>query len=128
MWSTYYDYYEIRSSGSYGLTADTKQMQAVLDAMPELERVGLMNYKNAMGYSWIDLVLAKGQNGNLSCSNDTWHDEFNMIPIVCSKSAEGSVPASQITFLVKVAAMLNWELVNEENNAGQENIVLWKPL
>lgn len=128
MWSTYYDYYEVRSSGSYDLTADTKQVQAALDAMPELERVGLMNYKNATGYSWIDLVLVKGQNGNFSCSNNTWHDDFNMIPIVCSKSDKGSVPVSQTAFLIKIAAMLNWELVNEENDAGQENIVLWNPL
>ena len=128
MWSNYYDYYEIRASESYSITADTKQMQTVLDTMPELERIGLMNYKNAAGYSWVDLVLAKGEKDSFNCSNDTWHDEFNMIPIVCSKSEKGSVPAFQITFLIKIAAMLNWELINEENDGGQENIVLWKPL
>src|SRR4051812_39081544 len=120
MWSTYYDYYEIRASGSYSLTFDTKQMQAVLDAMPELERVGLMNYKNADGFPWIDLVLAKGQNGNFHCFEDTWHDEFNMIPVVCSKIEGGKVPATQIDFLIKIAETLGWELINEENDFSEE--------
>ncbi|WP_310393272.1 hypothetical protein [Hymenobacter sp.] len=101
-------------------------MQTVLDAMPELKRVGLMNYKNATGYPWVDLVLAKVQSGNFSCSNDTWHDEFNTIPIACSKSAEGCVPASQIAFLVKLASTLKWELINEEDDAGQEDVMMWK--
>ncbi|GAA4030593.1 hypothetical protein GCM10022409_13550 [Hymenobacter glaciei] len=128
MWSNYYDYYEIRASASYGLTADTKQMQTKLDAMPELKRVGLMNYKNAAGYPWIDLLLAKGRAGGFASSNDTWHDEFDMIPIVCSKSENGSVPTSQIAFLVCVAKTLGWELINEEDDAGQEDIIVWKPI
>lgn len=103
-------------------------MQATLDAMPELKRIGLMNYTNATGYSWIDLLLAKGQAGNFNCSDDTWHDQFNMIPIVCSKSAEGTVPVAQISFLVSIAKTLEWELINEENDAGQEDIVIWKPI
>ena len=127
MWSNYHDYYEIRASASYILDAETKQIQTLLDAMPELERIGLMNYKNAPRYPWIDLALAKGHNGAFNFSSDTWHDTFNMIPIVCSKSSAGMVPAAQIDFLIRVAKVLNWELINEENDAGQENIVLWKP-
>lgn len=103
-------------------------MQIVLDAVPELKRVGLMNYKNAVGYPWVDLVLAKTQSGNFSCSNDTWHDEFNAIPIVCSKAVKGYVPVSQIALLVKLALMLKWELINEEDDAGQENVIMCQPI
>jgi hypothetical protein len=127
MWSNHYDYYRISASANQRLTADTKQIQVVLDAMPDLERIGLMSYRNAMGFPWIDLVLAKAQDGSFSCSNDTWHDEFNLISIVCSKTETGSVSNTQIAFLVRLAQMLNWELINEENDAGQKNVIIWKP-
>jgi hypothetical protein len=102
-------------------------MQVVLDTMPDLERIGLMNYRNATGFPWMDLVLARAQAGSFSCSNDTWHDGFNLISVVCSKSEIGSVSTTQIALLVKLAKMLNWELINEENDAGQENVIIWKP-
>lgn len=100
----------------------------MLDAMPEVERAGLMIYKDAAGFPWIDLVLAKGQNGNFHCADETWHEEFNMIPIVCSKTESGKVPATQINFLIRIAEKLNWELINEENDAGQEDVLIWKPI
>ncbi|WP_133271892.1 hypothetical protein [Hymenobacter radiodurans] len=127
MWSNWYKYYEIRSSPTYNSTADTKAIRSVLDSLPELERVGLVNYKNAVGYPWIDLALVKGNNGSFSCSNDTWSDEFNMMSITCSKSEDGKVPDYQVDFLIRLASILNWELIEDENEEDEENIVLWKP-
>ena len=55
-------------------------------------------------------------------------NHFNIIPVVCSKLINGCVPASQLDFLVRLAQLLNWELIDEENEQGEENVVLWSPL
>lgn len=127
MWSPFYDYYIIRPSEIDELTADTKRAQAMLDELPALVRVGLMNYKNATGHPWIDLVLAKGQDGNFNCSDNTWHDKFNMVAIVCQKLDNASSSQTQLAFLVEVAKMFNWCLVHEEDDTGQEDLIIWKP-
>ncbi|MBO2011533.1 hypothetical protein [Hymenobacter negativus] len=104
-------------------------MVDLLDTLPEIERVGLMNYKNVNGFPWIDLTLAKGQAGNFHCFDNTWHEEFNLISVVCSKTENEAVPAAQIIFLIELAKKLGWELVKEENDSSEEtDIVIWKPL
>ncbi|GAB3834958.1 hypothetical protein [Hymenobacter jeollabukensis] len=127
MWSDRYSYYEIRASATYSATADTKQIRNVLDALPELQRTGTVSYVNAIGFPWLELSLVTGKDGNFHVFTDTWTEQFNMIPIVCAKSDQGHVPASQLSFLVKLAQLLNWELIWEEDEDGNEDVILWRP-
>lgn len=127
MWSDRYGYYEIRATADYGATANTVATKAVLDKMPELAPDGLMRYKNADGSPWVNLILAMGNQGNFNCFADTQHDEFNMIPIVCFKSEDDRVPAQQLGFFITLAKALSWELIEEENDEGQKDVIIWKP-
>ena len=128
MWSHLYGYYEIRGSADYSISADTEDMRTILADFPELKRVGLMSYENALGYPWISLCLAKSSKGSYSVSPETWNTEFNTIPVVCSKSDSGKVPAAQLDLLLRIAALLNWELLEEENDEGEEDVVLYAPV
>ncbi|RYF48045.1 MAG: hypothetical protein EOO38_10960 [Cytophagaceae bacterium] len=128
MWSHLYGYYEIRGSAKYDVSADTEGMRTVLDSFSELKRIGLISYENAVGYPWISLSLVKSSNGNYSVSPATSSSEFNLIPVVCSKSVDGRVSTSQVDLLIRIAAMLNWELVEEETDESDEEVILYHPL
>jgi hypothetical protein len=127
MWSHLYGYYEIRGSANYDIHDDTEDMRTILDSFPELKRVGLINYENATGYPWINLSLVKSDKGNYHVFNETWDAEFNMIPIVCSKSDSGRVSVAQVKLLIKIASILNWELIEEETDESDDERVLYQP-
>ncbi|UOR05676.1 hypothetical protein MUN82_00920 [Hymenobacter aerilatus] len=127
MWSDVIDYYEIRSAGPYVGTAKTEVIKAQFDKLPEIQRQGLIEYKGIGNYIGISFCLIKGNNGNYALDHDTWTEEFNMIPIICAKSENGKTPQYHISFLIRLARILNWELINEENDAGEENVILWQP-
>jgi hypothetical protein len=127
MWSHLYGYYEIRGSENYDICDDTEDMRTILDSFHELKRIGLISYENAIGYPWISLSLVKSNKGNYSISSETWNVEFNMIPVVCSKSGNGKVPMSQINLLIRIAEILNWELIEEETDEIDEDIILYQP-
>lgn len=127
MWSNIYEYYELRLSLSYSATANTSKVLAILTVQAELKQNGLLMFRNAPEYPWIDLCVIKSANGNFHCGPDTWMDECNMIAIVCAKSQKGRIPDTQRAFLLHLAQMLGWYLVQDENEAGDENVVLWCP-
>lgn len=127
MWSNIYDYYELRLSISYSLSTNTKKVVAQLTAQAELEQIGLLMFRNQIGYPWIDLCVVNTTTGNFHCSLDTWTDECNTIPIVCAKSEAGAIPEMQLAFLLRLAQVVGWYLIHEENEEGQEDIILWSP-
>ena len=129
MWSPYYDGFEIRSSANYDQEAGTEKVKAILDALPELTCTEPMRYKNAEGSPPLDLRLIKSHNGNYHAFPDTWHDTFNMIEIECAKRESNSDPIAQLALMIKIAKMLGWELIKEEDDfSDEEDIVIWKPL
>jgi hypothetical protein len=87
----------------------------------------LISYENAIGYPWISLSLVKSRKGNYSVSSETWNREFNMIPVVCSKSDNGKVPVAQVDVLIRIARILNWELIDEETDESDEKVILYSP-
>jgi hypothetical protein len=128
MWSPYYDGFIIRASAGYDQVADTQKVKSMLDALPELKPVELMRYKNADGYPPLDLLLVKSRNGNYAHCSDTWHDAFNMIQIECAKKESLSGPTAQRAFLIKIAQLLGWELIQEDDDdSDEEDILIWKP-
>lgn len=127
MWSNIYDYYELRLTLAYETTVGTNRINAVLANQAELKRKGLLIFHNATGYPWIDLCVVNSKNGNFCCNKDTWVDNCNLIPIVCAKAENGQIPVEQLTFLLKLARLLNWYLIQEENESEEENVILWSP-
>jgi hypothetical protein len=127
MWSHIYGYYEIRGAADYSVSSDTEEMRAILAGFPELKQAGLISYENAINYPWISLSLVKSNKGNYAVSADTWNREFNMIPIVCSKSDNGRVPVTQVSLLIKIAEILNWELIDEEEDESDTKVILYSP-
>lgn len=73
------------------------------------------------------MSLVKSNKGNYSVSSETWNAEFNMIPIVCSKSDSGKVPSYQVDLLVKIVEILNWELIDEETDESDKEVILYSP-
>jgi hypothetical protein len=128
MWSHLYGYYEIRGAADYSITKDTLEVQAFLDGLPELNRTGLLSYGNAVGYPVINLSLVKSHRGNYAIYPDTWTAEINMMPVVCNKLDDGKVPNEQTRLLIKIAAALNWELIDEDGDTGEEYSVLYVPV
>jgi hypothetical protein len=127
MWSHLYGYYEIRGAADYSISVDTEITLAMLDGFSELKRTGLISYENAIGYPWIYLSLVKSRKGNYSVGPETWDSEFNMIPIVCIKSEDGKVPVAQVELLIRIAKILNWELIDEETDESDEKVILYSP-
>ncbi|WP_325133352.1 hypothetical protein [Hymenobacter sp.] len=128
MWSHIYGYYEIRGAADYSVSSDTEKMRAILAGFPELKQTGLISYENAINYPWISLSLVKSNKGSYAVFAETWNRDFNMISVVCSKSENGKVPASQIDLLIKIAGILNWELIDEETDDNDEKLILYSPV
>ena len=50
----------------------------------------------------------------------------NLIDIVCSKDNDEALERFK-QILVKIAEFLKWKLIDEEDEDGNENVIIWAP-
>lgn len=128
MWSYLFSYFQIRSSATYDVLADTRQIMTILSAMPELKQTGKMSYESVVAGLGINLSLVKClPTGNWHLFEDTWHEQFNQVAIHCTEKEDDRVPPRAIELLLAIAEIMRWELVEEENQDGEEGVILYAP-
>ncbi|SEW53187.1 hypothetical protein SAMN04488122_5367 [Chitinophaga arvensicola] len=123
MWSPFYWYYEIRGNETYSQRLLTNDVLEVLENTGKLQRRGNQQFCNIDDFPWIDIVVVNSDNGNYGSLEDLNSEWVNLIAIAGSKSNPGN-EILYINLLTEIAQKINWELISEADDDGNENIVL----
>ncbi len=120
MWSNQYLYYNIYSDNSFSEEKETKEITNILLQTNCLKQVDHQTFSNTETFPWISIVFFKTTNGNYASSNKTF-EKANLITIVCSKNANKEIYTN---LLLQIADKLHWNLVLEEDDLGNEDIII----
>ena len=74
---------------------------------------------------WLNLCMVIADEIGSYASTATYPEKINLIPIVGSKNE--AEKEEYIQLLTKIAKWLKWELIEEEDDEGNENVVHWSP-
>ncbi len=124
MWSPYYWYFEIRGKYNYTVKLPTSQVVAMLDAKPWLQKGGHQSYENVDTDPWMTLSCIYSEDGNFGSHSSLNNEWCTLITIVGSKNFPNNLEYYQKS-LAEIASDLNWELIWEEDDDGNQNVVLW---
>lgn len=127
MWSDRYYYLNIYHDKELSVDCDTNQLVAFLQTIPQLEQTAGTKFKNSSNTSsYIDVTLLWAIHLNSWSDKDAAKQRTNLITIVCAKDELVNFQELKNSF-IKIAAFLNWQLVDEQTDEGVEDFILWKP-
>lgn len=124
MWSNLYAYYNIRSDKSYLEFHSTKEIIRVLKNTDVLRETDPMIFGNTSSFPWVTIGIAQTANSNFSIDDDANYEAANLLSVVTSKEHDQSLYKG---LLVKIAEELGWEVVLEEDDDGNEDVVIYNP-
>jgi hypothetical protein len=123
MWDPLTWYYDIRSDAEYSRELPTDVIIKVLKNTGVLKRTAPQSFTNKDDFPWLDITAIKSNNGNYGHKEDFNSQYCNLIAVVASKSNPDD-EAKYVELLTKVANELNWELILEQDDDGNEDIIL----
>jgi hypothetical protein len=125
MWSDRYYYLNICSDSELSEDFNSIQLLNFLETIPEIRKVNEHKFRNLDSFPHLEILVLKARSLNSWSNYDTNKEMTNLLAIVCSKS---STDFERIkTILIRIASFLNWPLIDEETDDGEENKVLWTP-
>lgn len=127
MWSDRYYYLNIYHDAELSVDHSTGVLIDFLKTLPELTQKGNFTFTNSAEfpiYVSLSLFYARAL-GNWN-DRDTDQQKTNLAVIVCAKDNEQNFEKLKYLF-IKIAAFLNWQLVNERTDDGVEDDVIWAP-
>lgn len=95
-----------------------------------LEKTGVFikerptTFSNVDLFPWIDISIVRTENGNFCAVDEEEPELANLIAVVTSKRTDQQI---YLVVLTKIAEELNWELILEEDEDGNEEVVIWSP-
>lgn len=122
MWSDNYFYLSIYKDKNLSSAVATKSILEFLDALPDLKKTSDFRYGNTS----IDVLTLFAKSADSWSDKDTNSELTNLVAIVCAKG-EAADFETQKNLLIKIAAFLNWQLINEQTDDGIEDFVIWSP-
>jgi hypothetical protein len=126
MWSDRYYYLNIYADDYLSYSHDTNDLVAFLNTLPQLKQIGPYTFRNSNSLPYfVDLSLLAAHYLTSWSSNDTGPNT-TLIAVVCAKDASADFELIK-PVLVSIATYLNWQLVDEETDDGEENFILWQP-
>ena len=125
MWSNLYWYFNIRSDKSPGNSLPSSDIVNVLKKQQELKQTGPQSFTNDKDFPWIDISCVYSKNGNYSHNLSDLTETSDLIVVVTSKGND-SDDDKVIHLLTEIANKLDWELILEEDNDGNEDVVINK--
>ncbi|MGZ3778253.1 MAG: hypothetical protein ACXVI9_12085 [Mucilaginibacter sp.] len=100
-----------------------------IDIVKILENTGVLKHKgpqtfiNEENFPWINIACVNSNKGNFAQNDSDSTEVCNLIAIVVSRQG-ASNEIKYVELLKHIAAKLNWELILEEDDDGNENVVL----
>lgn len=123
MWSDRFSYYNIRSDANYSQSLPTIDVVKVLEATSVLKRKGPQEFVNNEDFPWVSLTCVNCNNGNFAHNEGDKSNLTSLITVVASK--QNPLDENRYVELLRcIAIALNWELILEEDDSGNEEVVL----
>lgn len=126
MWSDKYYYLNIYKDELLSEDFDTNKLREFIAQIPELIPHGEFEFRNKDPLPFIKILMLKAKNISSWSDSDTNSLRTNLISIVCTKGEEEEFEAMKKVF-IKIAAHVNWTLVDEETEEGFSNYRIWSP-
>jgi len=126
MWSDRYYYINIYHDKSLRVDCKTRELVDFLRSLPELKQTSDFTFSNTDSLPYASLTLLKAYHIDSWSDKETDIEKTNLIAVVCAKSTNEEFKLLKAT-LIKIAAFLNWQVVDEETDDGIEDFVLWRP-
>lgn len=125
MYSPLYQYFEIRRDEKYSEAKPIKEIIEILQSTGVLTKFDDSSFRNQDNFPWIEISSVNasigGYNSNIKSSN-----EKNLLTVVTSKK-EANNKEMYINLLKIISKKLKWELVLEEDEVGNEQVIIYKP-
>jgi len=125
MWSDRYYYLNICSDSQLSEDSNSTRLLNFLGSIREIRQVSEFGFRNLDSFPHLEILVLKAKSLNSWSSYDTNREFTNLVAIVCSKNNKDFERIKPI--LIKIASILNWPLIDEETDDGEENKILWTP-
>lgn len=126
MYSAFYFYFEIRYDASYSRSVDAPALTRFLAGLDELVPKNGDTYAAREGAPWLSMALLSADSRGNYASWGTCPAFVNLISVVGSKEG-ADARQFYLSLMVKIAAFLGWHVMDEEDEDGNEDVVLWRP-
>ena len=124
MYSPLYQYFEIRSDENYSDKKSANELNEILEETGVLIKHDNLSFKNKSDFPWIEITCVNNVDNGYN-SNERLA-ECNLLAIVTSKK-EIDNEQKYLQLLTAVSAKLRWELILEEDEEGNEDVLIYKP-
>jgi hypothetical protein len=126
MWSDKLYYLNIYHDKDLSASFDTNTLSTFIKSLPDLRQISKFEFKNAPTLPPLAILLLNANSVTSWSDKDTDNKKTNLITIVCAKENKDKFESLKSTF-IKIAAFVDWQLVDEQTDEGIEDFVLWKP-
>ena len=123
MWSSDYFYFEIRFDQTYSRTINSSELLGFLVDEIYLVSDGTDSLVGNYQQPWMNLTIVKASKDGCFSSQRECPEKVNLISIVGSKKYNNYGEYEKI--LIKIAQWLKWELIEEEDDEGNEGVIIW---
>jgi hypothetical protein len=105
----------------------TSDLIAFLSSQNELRRESDFRFRNSPSLSsFLDVQLLKAKSYTSWSGKDIDVAETNLLAIVCAKGDNSNFERIK-ALLIRIADFLQWQLIDEQTDDGEEDLVLWSP-
>nr|WP_294937869.1 hypothetical protein [uncultured Flavobacterium sp.] len=125
MWSDGYYYLNIYYDKDLSASFETENLRNFLMSISELKQNSNYKFSNQQDFPFTEILLLNARNSDNWSENDVNKKKTNLLAIVCQKSDEANFQKLKNVF-IKITDFLSWQLVDEKNDDGIEDFVIWK--
>ncbi len=127
MWSDQYLYYQIRSDEKYSMQLPTATIVKALIGSGKLGKTGPQTFVNKDGVPGLQVCCVNSSQGNFGSDASLNSEYCNLIAVVAAR-AKPSDAMTHVEFLSKISRELGWQLILEQDDDGNENVILHVPV
>ena len=125
MWSNLYWYFNIRSDRSLSGYLPSSVIVTLLKKQNEIKQTGPQSFTNNADFPWIEISCVDSKNGSYTHNYGDSTEKSNLIVVAASRRNSNDYER-YTRLLTGVANKLDWELTLEEDDNGNEDIVINK--
>lgn len=121
MWSSFYQYYQIRKDKRRSQLVDTKKVRAIITSFSSFTAKGNLIFHSDTDKPWMTITLVQTKDGNYAVNELADYKEINLIEVITSRKSTDN-EAWYLSILKTIATELEWQIILEEDDEGNEEI------
>ncbi|MBV8255279.1 MAG: hypothetical protein JO154_21950 [Chitinophaga sp.] len=124
MWSDRYGYYEIRNDADYTKSLPTAEIVQVLLNTGVFHQKAPLIFENKEPFPWLNISVVYTTDGGFSVGPNSTSEISTLLSIVTSKRFHQDM---YLPVLIDIAKQLGWQFILEEDDEGNEGVVIFVP-